>query len=155
MIHKIINTGEYLLVIDSKAIVDEGEICLFRAETDYIVKATNPIEEDLVIQDIYWKIIAHLPLKDSEVLHGIPLLPPLEDGVWTMPVGIYVYTVGYGMLIPATGEDIPVSDDWTGSYVYEGNLDDECFWNGTKREGESCTRNNGCTFPKCMGGHHA
>lgn len=132
MIHKIINTEKYLLVVDPKATVD----------------LNDP-------QDILSKVLAHLPLKDSEVLHGVPLLPSLEKGVWTLPVGINVYAVGYSMFMPSIGEVISVSDDWVGSYVYEGNLDDECFWNGVKEEGESCTRNNSCTFPKCMGGDHA
>jgi hypothetical protein len=128
MIHKIINTGKYLLVVDPKAKVD----------------ANDP-------QDILSKVLAHLPLKDSEVLHGIPLLPPLEEGVWTLPIGIYVYSVGYGMFIPATGEEISVSNDWVGSYVYEGNLNEECLWTKgkIKKEGESCTLNNNCIFPKC------
>jgi hypothetical protein len=152
MIHEIINTGEYLLIVDPKAIVEEGEVCLFRAETDYIVKATNPIEEDLVIQDIYWKIVAHLPLKDSEVLKGVPLLPPLDVNVQTMPVGFDIYATWYGMYIPATGQNIPVSDDWVGNYVYDGLLDDKCLWtkDKIKKEGESCALNNNCVFPKCL-----
>lgn len=83
MRHEIIKVDNYLVVIDPKAPVEEGEICLFRAETDYIVKATTPIEEDLVIQDIYWKIIRHLPLEGSPALEGVPMLPPLPvDDAW-------------------------------------------------------------------------
>jgi hypothetical protein len=150
MTHQIINTGKYLLVVDPEAMVEEGEVCLFRAETDYIVTATTPIEEDLVIQDIYWKIVAHLPLKDSKVLDRVPLLPALEEGVWTLPIGINVFSTGYGMIIPATGQNIDISNNWVGSYVYEGLLADKCSKYGVKKEGESCIQNNNCIFPKCL-----
>ena len=33
--------------------------------------------------------------------------------------------------------------------------DDKCSKNGVKKEGESCTLNDSCTYPDCMGGDHA
>lgn len=46
--------------------------------THNIIKTENYL---LVVGDSDAKIIAHLPLNNSPVLEGVPLLPPLEDDV--------------------------------------------------------------------------
>jgi len=89
---ELIKTDNYLFVVDPKAQVKENEVCLFRAETDYLVKASlSPaeIEEGLTIKDLHWKIIAHLPLNDSPALEGVPLLPAIEIGNDFNPINEY------------------------------------------------------------------
>jgi hypothetical protein len=74
MEHKIINIGDYLLI------VDESEI---KKET-YCYDSINNI---LVfykgsMKNIgFQKVISHLPLNNSPILEGVDLLPSLEDEV--------------------------------------------------------------------------
>lgn len=77
MIHKIITTKNYLLV------VDDSEI---KYKTWYFDDA-NQVRQCVVLDTDYWKsrknykkIIAHLPI-NSPILEGVDLLPPLEDEV--------------------------------------------------------------------------
>ena len=75
MLHKIIKTDNYLLV------VDDSEI----KPLDWCINLnTNSVfhfytKRGLVIDDK--KIIAHLPLNNSSILEGVDLLPPIEDEV--------------------------------------------------------------------------
>jgi hypothetical protein len=78
MTHKIINTGDYLLI------VDDSEIKYKTWCLDY----ANQVRQCLVLDIDYWKsrndakkIIAHLPLNNSPILEGVDLLPPIEDEV--------------------------------------------------------------------------
>lgn len=69
MTHNIIKTKNYLLVVDDSEI-KEGKTLLSK--------------EGIIHTNIGWNygdkvIIAHLPLNNSPVLEGVPLLPPLED----------------------------------------------------------------------------
>lgn len=80
MKYNIIKTENYLLVVDDSEI-KEGN--WYFDSTDKA--ALNPIykrSQDL-IEEYYGckKIIAHLPLNNSPILEGVPLLPPLEDEV--------------------------------------------------------------------------
>ena len=74
MQHKLINTGDYLLI------VDESEI---KKET-YCYDSINNI---LVfykgsMKNIgFQKVISHLPLNNSPILEGVDLLPLIEDEV--------------------------------------------------------------------------
>lgn len=78
MKHEIIQTENYLLVVDDSEI-KEGN--WYFDSTDKA--ALNPIykrSQDL-IEEYYGckKIIAHLPLNNSPMLEFVPLLPPLEE----------------------------------------------------------------------------
>ncbi len=73
MTHNIIKTENYLLVVDDSEI-KQNDWCIYRTGEviHYLVKLNT---------DNLKKIIAHLPLNNSPVLEGVPLLPPLEDEV--------------------------------------------------------------------------
>jgi hypothetical protein len=78
MTHNIIKTENYLLVVDDLEI-KEGDYT-FQEASNLISKYNNAYSK---------KIIAHLPLNNSPVLEGVPLLPPLEDDeeVWEQGLG--------------------------------------------------------------------
>jgi hypothetical protein len=82
MIHKIITTKNYLLVVDESEI-KEGDWCLADIPNGYfygIVKYNGAFAKHY-----YKKIIAHLPINNSPILEGVDLLPPYsrhqEDGL--------------------------------------------------------------------------
>jgi hypothetical protein len=100
MTHPIIKTENYLLVVDDSEIkegdwfmanqgahkcirVDENTSCPF-------ITLNNKGEE--IGHFKTWKnnIIAHLPLNNSPILEGVPLLPPLEDEAIGQPLVDYV-----------------------------------------------------------------
>ncbi len=76
MEHKIINTGDYLLIVDDSEI--KGGDWYIDLNLKQIFSKSNP-----QISKIDWqkKIISHLPLNNSTILEGVDLLPPIEDGV--------------------------------------------------------------------------
>jgi len=71
MEHKIINTENYLLIVDDSEI-KEGEWSLNKETNDVYNRLLSGYEH---------KIIAHLPLNNSPILEGVNLLPPIEDEV--------------------------------------------------------------------------
>ena len=73
MKHNIIKTDNYLLVVDDSEIKagDYGFITSAVMSYDAMLKEWN--------QPLGSKIIAHLPLNNSPILEGVPLLPPLEQ----------------------------------------------------------------------------
>ena len=77
MEHKLINTGDYLLIVD-----ESGS---FKKESPYWLNYTNTICPNRDFGNTWMvglrDIIAHLPLNNSPILEGVPLLPPLEDEV--------------------------------------------------------------------------
>jgi hypothetical protein len=77
MKHKIIQTNNYLLVVDDSEI-KIGDIVL-----EKYVDGTIGLEQINTLNDIHSllhkKIIAHLPLNGASILNGVDLLPPLED----------------------------------------------------------------------------
>ncbi len=84
MTHNIIKTENYLLVVDDSEIkyddhfIDEYKML-------YMLK-TESTEKYKSVK----KVISHLPLNNSPVLEGVPLLPPLEDDdkeVWEQGLG--------------------------------------------------------------------
>ena len=79
MKHNIIKTENYLLVVDDSKIKGD-DIVLVNNEyhTNDIRKFTTALGGK---SEWCKKIIAHLPLNNSPVLEGLPLLPPLEDEV--------------------------------------------------------------------------
>ena len=76
MIHKIIHTPNYLLVVDDSKI-KKGDKSLLNIEgfEPTILTHHEPIEEGYQGK----KIIAHLPLNNSPILEGVDLLAPLEQ----------------------------------------------------------------------------
>lgn len=81
MKHKIIQTENYLLIIDDLEI----------NQYDFIYKLSNG-EQDIAndewdndVHNDWKKIIAHLPLNNSPILNGVDLLPPIfihyENGI--------------------------------------------------------------------------
>jgi hypothetical protein len=74
MTHKLIQTENYLLV------VDDSEI----KEGDFFMTDDNRIElsaPDWRAREWHKKIIAHLPLNNAPILEGVDLLPQIEDEV--------------------------------------------------------------------------
>jgi hypothetical protein len=78
MIHPIIKTDNYLLVVDDSNYYDEY----------YLNKIDMQIYKrdgggDIPTEGGVWhkKITFHLPLNNAPILEGVPLLPPLEDDV--------------------------------------------------------------------------
>jgi hypothetical protein len=68
---KKINTDDYLLVVDDSKIM-EGDFYFIESKKKIAVCASgipsSPNE--------WQKIIAHLPIGNSPVLEGVPILPP-------------------------------------------------------------------------------
>jgi hypothetical protein len=73
MTHKLIKTGNYLLVVDYPEI-KEGDWMTNNLD---VWQSTNYYG----FQPVSKKIIAHLPLNNSPLLEGVDLLPTLEDDV--------------------------------------------------------------------------
>jgi hypothetical protein len=83
MEQKIINTGDYLLIVDDSE-KKIGDFCYNSIK--------NTWSEDIILyQDTmpkyhyvgFKKIISHLPLNNSPILEGVDLLPPLEKYKYT------------------------------------------------------------------------
>ena len=76
MKHKLIKTDNYLLVVDDSEIKDvrpyEGK---WQLEKGYILNKFPDYLTDLSECKI---VIAHLPLNNSPIIEGVPLLPPLD-----------------------------------------------------------------------------
>jgi hypothetical protein len=87
MQHKLIKTDNYLLVVDDSEI-KEGDYCTTHLNIIDVGKIHNSYtifhpttKEHLNDLKSCKKIIAHLPLNNSPILEGVPLLPPIEDDV--------------------------------------------------------------------------
>lgn len=88
MKHKIIQIEKYLLAIEESKI-NEGGYGLGFAEgingrgRGYFLffhDGSNRAKVNTIAENTY-KVVAHLPLGDSEILEGVDFLPDLEDGV--------------------------------------------------------------------------
>ena len=77
MEHKIINTGQYLLIVDDTEI-KEGDWVLYNMKGKQWV---GKMGGKYIVTDWCKKIIAHLPLNNSPILEGVDLLPTFEDDV--------------------------------------------------------------------------
>jgi len=84
MEHKLINTRDYLLIVDDSEI-KEGDLWynasiarIWKVSADNVAMYNQPSNMDRTGLN---KIIAHLPLNNSPILEGVDLLPPLEDEV--------------------------------------------------------------------------
>jgi len=84
MTYNIIKTDNYLLVVDDSEI-KEGDYYLFNwyGEKDIqkftYVQYSDREKNKYLYEQSCKKIIAHLPLKNSPILEGVDLLPPIED----------------------------------------------------------------------------
>ena len=72
MEYKIINTKDYLLI------VDDSEIKSYYYDF-FINKLKHSRGAEYAKSDIAKQVIAHLPLNNSPILEGVDLLPSLED----------------------------------------------------------------------------
>ncbi len=93
----IIKTDKYLLIVSDEEIKEDDYwvyICpingldygdnnnpIVKNNFDTVLLITPTWFEKLHDKENYKKIIAHLPLNNSPILEGVPLLPPLEDEV--------------------------------------------------------------------------
>lgn len=76
MKHNIIQTENYLLVVDDKKTIENWYYNESEGKVDSIEFTPNVIGGTIV-----HNIKAHLPLNNSPILREVPLLPPLEDDV--------------------------------------------------------------------------
>lgn len=74
---EIIKTPEYLLVLDESEI-QEGDYRM-NIQRGYVKLVDDAPEYYNRRNDVFKKVIAHLPLNNSPILEGVPLLPPLEQ----------------------------------------------------------------------------
>jgi hypothetical protein len=74
MEHKIINTGDYLLIVDDSEI--KKETYCYDSINNILVFYKGSMK-NIGFQ----KVISHLPLNNSPILEGVDLLPSLEDEV--------------------------------------------------------------------------
>ena len=72
MEYKIINTGDYLLIVDDSEI--KKETYCYDSINNILVFYKGSMK-NIGFQ----KVISHLPLNNSPILEGVILLPPLED----------------------------------------------------------------------------
>jgi hypothetical protein len=81
---ELIKTPEYLLVVDDSEI-KEGDYYLSKISDDVFRRGIGGHWIENYDKKMYHKIIAHLPLNNSPILEGVPLLPLLkvEDDVFT------------------------------------------------------------------------
>lgn len=80
MTHPIIKTDNYILITSDEEI-NIGDYWHYLGEKDNPVKNVlgRSWFEKLHDVKMYKKIIAHLPLNNSPILEGVPLLPPLPN----------------------------------------------------------------------------
>ena len=74
---EIIKTPEYLLVLDESEI-QEGDYRM-NIQRGYVKLVDDAPEYYNRRNDVFKKVIAHLPLGNSPILEGVPLLPPFEQ----------------------------------------------------------------------------
>jgi len=97
MQHKLINTGDYLLIVDESEI-KEGDLALLSSYVGIVIVGSiddmpyTTVHRNWIglncdtcydVADVkdFKKIISHLPLNNSPILEGVDLLPPFEDEV--------------------------------------------------------------------------
>lgn len=81
---ELIKTPEYLLVVDDSEI-KKGDCYLSKISDAVFRRSVGGHWIENYDKKMYHKIIAHLPLNNSPILEGVPLLPLLkvEDDVFT------------------------------------------------------------------------
>ena len=100
MTHNIIKTDNYLLIVSD-------EIPTTWYYDTYLNQVRHTGGAEYGESSISKKVIGHLPLNNSPVLKGVPLLPPLEDEVLELvqayvintpdnePLRVYAFIEGY------------------------------------------------------------
>lgn len=73
---KLIPIPDYLLLVDTKAIIPKG-VYHYDVQSKKVFRSTEYTEENRKIYTDAYLILAHLPLNQAPVLEGVPLLPPL------------------------------------------------------------------------------
>lgn len=87
MTHKIINTGDYLLIVDESDIKENNYVYVEGHVKPQMCKGFENNGDVLCYNNLPYlkektkKVISHLPLNNSPILEGVDLLPPLEDEV--------------------------------------------------------------------------
>jgi len=74
---ELIKTTGYLLVVDGSEI-QEGDYRM-NIQRGYVKLVDDASEYYNRRNDVFKKVIAHLPLGNSPILEGVPLLPPFEQ----------------------------------------------------------------------------
>jgi len=87
MNHNIINTGQYLLIVDDSEI--KKETYCYDSINNILVFYKGSMK-NIGFQ----KVISHLPLNNSPILEGVDLLPPLEDEVEKLAIEKYPVNMG-------------------------------------------------------------
>ena len=77
MKYEIFKTDDYLLVIDDSEI-KEGDYRM-NIQRGYVKLVDDAAEYYNQRNDVFKKVIAHLPLNNSPILEGVDLLPPFEQ----------------------------------------------------------------------------
>jgi hypothetical protein len=129
MKHEIIQTENYLLVVDDSEIKTGDYVLSNLMEVNIFGRLYTP--------SLYKKIIAHLPI-DSPILEGVDLLPPLENKVehiddlafkaykeqweWTWSQFEQIFPIGYNKAKE--------------KYKYTEEDIDKAYWAGMKFVGE-------------------
>jgi len=89
---KLIKTENYLLVVDDSEII-EGDYRV-NIQRGYIQLVDDNPEYYKKRNDVFKKVIAHLPLNNSPILRAIDLLPPLEEET-DVEKRVLAYIAGY------------------------------------------------------------
>jgi len=101
MTHNIIKTENYLLVVDDSEI-KEGDYRV-NIQRGYVKLVDDAPEYYNQRNDVFKKVIAHLPLNNSPILEGVDLLPPLEQEDDVEKLALYWYNKS-GKLSPKITE---------------------------------------------------
>jgi len=89
---KLIKTDDYLLVVDDSEI--KGGDYRVNIQRGYIKLVDDNPEYYNKRNDVFKKVIAHLPLNNSPILQGVDLLPPLEEET-DVEKRVLAYIAGY------------------------------------------------------------
>ena len=135
MSYKIIQTEDYLLIVDDSQITEgDWHIKINKNKVgNYPLDSVNPNKGR------YKKIIAHLPLNGASILDGVDLLPPLSDEAeewarsqWSCEPGDYeeLYYDGLEMGYNAAKQKYQYTEEDMRKAFEAGQLDKGNNWYG-------------------------
>ena len=125
MKYEIIKTENYLLVVDDSEI-KEGDYRV-NIQRGYIKLVDDNPEYYNKRNDVFEKVIAHLPLNNSPILRDVDLLPPLEEET-DVEKRVLAYIAGYNKAKKTykyTEEDIRKA--WNAAYIDAMSIDEETY----------------------------